>query len=153
MKKYKVEYSSNNSGGSWWLKDKDWKSLEKAGWKINWFGEQDKESLISKLTIEEGRFLGALADRAEKSFEAKSPKEAIGLAVKDWEKITKQEATDEGCNCCGAPHSFSASGKDTNEKYYEYGSGEDLLNFMGFDASKSKRELLESLTPPLGENE
>lgn len=27
-----VEYSSNNSGGSFWLNDKDWKALEKAGW-------------------------------------------------------------------------------------------------------------------------
>ena len=31
-----VEYSSNNSGGSWWLKDEDWKALEAAGWKVVW---------------------------------------------------------------------------------------------------------------------
>ncbi len=30
MKK-KIEYSSNNSGGDWWLKDEDWFALEKAG--------------------------------------------------------------------------------------------------------------------------
>jgi hypothetical protein len=36
----KVEYSSNNSGGSWWLKDKDWYTLEKAGWKVEWYKEE-----------------------------------------------------------------------------------------------------------------
>lgn len=31
-----VEYSSNNSGGDWWLSDDDWKNLESAGWKVKW---------------------------------------------------------------------------------------------------------------------
>lgn len=31
-----VEYSSNNSGGHWWLEDADWKNLEAAGWKVEW---------------------------------------------------------------------------------------------------------------------
>ena len=34
----KVEYSSNNSGGRWWLKDEDWIALEKAGWTVAWGG-------------------------------------------------------------------------------------------------------------------
>jgi hypothetical protein len=34
----KVEYSSNNSGGSWWLKTEDWKALEDAGWNVEWGG-------------------------------------------------------------------------------------------------------------------
>ncbi len=139
MKIYKVEYSSNNSGGSWWLKDKDWKNLEKAGWEIQWVKDTDPTSLLSKIN-KGGRFLGALAHDGEKSFKANSPKEAIGLAIKDWERIIKKDATEEGCNCCGPPHTFTTSKKD---EYYEYASGEELLNFMGFDASKTKRELLE----------
>ena len=31
-----VEYITNNSGGSWWLSDDDWKALEAAGWKVEW---------------------------------------------------------------------------------------------------------------------
>ena len=38
----KVEYSSNNSGGSWWLSDDDWRKLEKAGWEIQWCGRQNQ---------------------------------------------------------------------------------------------------------------
>lgn len=34
----KIEYSTNNSGGDWWLKDKDWKALEAAGWSVVWGG-------------------------------------------------------------------------------------------------------------------
>jgi hypothetical protein len=36
----KVEYSSNNSGGYWWLKDKDWQALEDAGWYVHWGRDQ-----------------------------------------------------------------------------------------------------------------
>lgn len=36
--KYKLEYDSNNSGGDWWLKDKDWAAMEKAGWTVEWGG-------------------------------------------------------------------------------------------------------------------
>jgi len=32
--KMKVEYSENNSGGSWWLEKEQYKSLEEAGWKV-----------------------------------------------------------------------------------------------------------------------
>lgn len=35
----KVEYSSNNSGGGWWLTDKHWQKLEKAGWEVEWGGK------------------------------------------------------------------------------------------------------------------
>jgi hypothetical protein len=49
----KIEYSSNNSGGSWWLSDDDWKKLEDAGWVVEWENE---------------RWLGALAKRASKDF-------------------------------------------------------------------------------------
>lgn len=34
-------YDSNNSGGSWWLKDEDWVSLEDAGWIVHWIHDID----------------------------------------------------------------------------------------------------------------
>lgn len=80
-----VKYRSNNSGGSWWLTDDNWKALEKAGWEVDW---------------EERRWLGALATSATRR----------GLSLKDaiteWVSITGKDPADEGCNCCGAPHDF-----------------------------------------------
>lgn len=80
-----VEYSSNNSGGNWWLADSDWKNLEKAGWEVDW----KKES-----------WLGALATSAIRR--GLSLKEA----VREWASVTGQDPADEGCNCCGQPHNF-----------------------------------------------
>lgn len=97
----KIEYLSNNSGGSWWLSDDDWKKLEAAGWTVEW---------------EEEVWLGALARRASKDFET------VGDAIREFEKVTGQEASDEGCNCCGAPHSFSWEGG--------YACGEDCLEHL-----------------------
>lgn len=117
-----VEYDSNNSGGSWWLSDEDWKALEAAGWKVRWhwmtedyndeeLGDDGLPKLIRK--PEEGgkfswdnakegdRFLGALAMKAWRH----------GLsmlqAADEWEKITGKSSTDAGCACCGQPHRFT----------------------------------------------
>ena len=79
-----VEYSSNNSGGNWWLKDKDWLALEKAGWRVYW----------------ERRFLGARATRASKTFKS------IDTAKDEFSLITGEDTEAEGCSCCGSPHSF-----------------------------------------------
>lgn len=93
----KVKYSSNNSGGSWWLTDDDWFNLEKAGWKIDWY--KDKvDGLFMK--ADEDRFLGALASGATR--EGLSLK----MAMAEWEDITHQSPYEEGCRCCGEPHSF-----------------------------------------------
>lgn len=81
-----VEYSTNNSGGSWWLDDEDWHKLELAGWKVEWKNE---------------RWLGALATRAYR--EGLSYDEAVA----EWESITGEDANDSGCDCCGQPHYFS----------------------------------------------
>lgn len=88
-----VEYTHNNSGGGWWLTDDDWKRLEEAGWKVAWVKG-------TKWTDEDGRFLGSLADGAVR--------EGLTLleAVCEWEGITGQNASEEGCHCCGDPHSF-----------------------------------------------
>jgi hypothetical protein len=75
-----------------------------------------------------GRWLGALAEEAQKDFPT------VGAAVAEWEKITGQNAMDEGCNCCGAPHTFYwGCAVDTDDcgckgphKDYGYASGEQL---------------------------
>ena len=78
-----VEYNANNSGGSWWLSDGDWKALEAAGWKVKWY-----------------RFLGSSAQRATR--QGLSLEEAIA----EWKRVTGQDPEDEGCWCCGPPHNF-----------------------------------------------
>jgi len=94
----KVEYDSNNSGGSWWLNDDQWKALEKAGWVVDW---------------KEDRWLGALATRATR--------EGMGLqeAVAEWESVTGESSTDAGCACCGQPHNFTLY--DDQGKYVDSG--------------------------------
>jgi len=93
-----VEYTSNNSGGSWWLTDEDWKNLEKAGWTVDWA----KTSKHKSKYLDKGgeRWLGALATSAKKEFLS------VDCAIAEWEHITGQSAGDEGCECCGQPHSF-----------------------------------------------
>ena len=78
-----IKYSSNNSGGGWWLNTEDWKALEAAGWLVNW---ED--------------FLGAAATSA--TIEADSVETAIAL----WMWVTDQDSNDPGCECCGQPHNF-----------------------------------------------
>jgi hypothetical protein len=90
-----LEYSSNNSGGSFWLSDEDWKNLEAAGWKVEW---------------QKAHFLGTLATSA--SFECETPDEGIASFV----AVTGQDPWAEGCNCCGAPHHFSYT--DSNGGYH-----------------------------------
>lgn len=81
----KIVYSSNNSGGSWCLSDEDWKNLEAAGWTVEWKNEN---------------WLGALATSASKDFPD------MDSAIREFEEITGHDANDEGCECCGPPHSF-----------------------------------------------
>lgn len=101
MPKFRVEYSSNNSGGRWWLRDRDWIALERAGWAVNWI--RDNEYYKG-----EERFLDALATSASKEYEAVTMSGAERKATADWEDITGAYASDRGCNCCGQPHYFYA---------------------------------------------
>lgn len=114
-----VRYRSNNSGGSWWLKDKDWTALEQAGWKVEWAKDEPNRSFIK-----DGRYMGALAVAA--SFECETP----GDAMRSFEAATGQNVSDEGCNCCGAPHPFSWDGG--------YASGEGCLEYLYPDADRPK---------------
>jgi hypothetical protein len=128
----KIKYDSNNSGGGWWLKDEDWKALEAAGWKVDWYSQQENKMFVNDAG---DRCLGALATSASKDFPS------FGDAIREWEKITGQDASDEGCNCCGAPHAFRV--KDADK--YEYASGEQCLQYLYPDVPKSLREAVERL--------
>lgn len=88
-----VEYSSNNSGGYWWLTDEDWKNLEKAGWEVDW---------------EEGRRMRALATSAKRYGVS------LRVAMAEFEDVTGQSPFDQGCNCCGKPHEFYAYDSEGN---------------------------------------
>lgn len=92
----KVVYSSNNSGGDWWLTDEDWKTLEVAGWKVEWFKDSPNHLMVDA----GGRFLGALADRASKEFKT------LEDGIDEWEVLTGQNHLAHGCDCCGQPHYF-----------------------------------------------
>jgi hypothetical protein len=83
-----VEYSSNNSGGNWWLSDQNWLDLEKAGWEVKWVKGDD-------------RFLGALAMYATKQGTT------LDEAIANWETVTGESSNSLGCECCGTPHSFT----------------------------------------------
>lgn len=86
-----VKYSSNNSGGGWWLTDKHWQDLEQAGWEVAWVKDQPKSHFGS--LDKDGRWLGALAREATRR----------GLrlreAADEWERITGLSATSPGCPC------------------------------------------------------
>ncbi len=101
----KVEYSSNNSGGSWWLSDEDWKALEEAGWVVEWRKN-------SEYADADGRWLGALATSAIR--EGLS----LGDAIAEWESVTGENSADLGCSCCGPPHSFFLETDDGATEYY-----------------------------------
>jgi len=102
----KVSYSSNNSGGRWWLEDADWKALEAASWDVEW--KKDKVGGLGGAD-EDGRWLGALATEASKDFET------MREGVEEWESVVGSDASNEGCNCCGPPHYFSGKNLETGE--------------------------------------
>jgi hypothetical protein len=144
-----IEYDSNNSGGHWWLEDKDWKNLKKAGWLIKWSNldfQYDENGMRIKDSkgfpvLEEskkrlflgrdGRYLGAIAT------EAFVNRDCVKDALLEFEKITGQEVSEEGCNCCGAPHCFSWDGGSC--------SGEGCLAFLYEKVPDNYREAVELL--------
>jgi hypothetical protein len=48
----------------------------------------------------EGRHLGAVATEATKEFTS------VDEAIQEWEEIVGQDASEQGCYCCGQPHYF-----------------------------------------------
>lgn len=103
-----IEYSSNNSGGSWWLTDEDWHALEEAGWTVQW-AKDDTDRTWKDNGGE--RWLGALATRAT------FPGDDMEDAIRSFEKATGQWADDDGCDCCGRPHSFYRLDDDGNWRW------------------------------------
>lgn len=114
-----IEYTANNSGGSWWLSDKNWRDLEKRGWKVLWnshchtFDEAGEMVLgADGLPVfrksrpgdlrhgEGGRWLGALAMYAYRAGYTEDQ------AKREFQEITGQDPDEAGCPCCGQPHSF-----------------------------------------------
>lgn len=96
-----VTYSTNNSGGYWWLSDDDWRALEAAGWEVAWTAKP---------------FLGASATSA--TLRNTTMREAI----ESWEAATGQMSNALGCSCCGTPHNFSSDdGEYYSPSYAEYG--------------------------------
>lgn len=142
-----IEYSSNNSGGSWWLKDEDWNALESNGWRVLWIKDEKPIELGGHRFFradDNGRWLGALATKAQKDFPS------VGDAIREFEKLTKQDASDEGCNCCGAPHHFqwgrAVSDYDgPNDAEYGFCSGSECLSHLFDKVPSSLREATERL--------
>ena len=144
----KITYRSNNSGGYWWLKDEDWKKLEEAGWEVIWGGRYfcftrfstfspplGKAGLCDKgkncpghrkydsaEEVGEDRYIGALAVEASKEFSS------VREGLEEFEKITKQNISDEGCNCCGEPHHFSW--EDAEGEHEGGCGGESCLEYL-----------------------
>lgn len=105
----KIEYSSNNSGGSWWLNDEQWKALEAAGWTVDWVKNYDDER---KKWIDGERWLGALAKEAYKD-----GVDSMREGVSSWENATGACSTDAGCPCCGQPHNFTFMGDNGEHEF------------------------------------
>ncbi len=108
----RLKYSSNNSGGEWWVSDEGWRALEANGWTVEWFTTSKFSDVLEP--DKDGRWLGALAKNAFKDGFS-SWKEALD----EWERLTGCDALSAGCPCCGPPHSFSFI--DDNGKVLESG--------------------------------
>jgi hypothetical protein len=153
-----VTYKSNNSGGHWWLNDKKWLVLEAAGWTVEWGGSyfcgkpephakeetcHDHRRFDSLAELEasgkDGRWLGAAATSASKDFPS------LADAIREWESVVGLDASDEGCNCCGAPHSFSVENPPKNMKYDQaHASGDECARVL-LGGPSTYRDALEEL--------
>jgi len=89
VKAFEVDYSENNSGGSWWLLRESYDALVAAGW-------------TRGRAAYDGTTRGA-----SKVFFAVSEDAAYDAAVAEWTALTGGNATATGCECCGSPHYFS----------------------------------------------
>lgn len=115
----KLVYSSNNSGGSFWLKERDWKALEAAGWVLI-----ERKSPL---------FLGQKYTEAYKMIEY----DEILKTIAEFFDVTGQNIFDFGCSCCGAPHSFRA--EDENEERIKYYSQQDASELL-YETIRKRRE-------------
>ena len=118
----KVEYSSLNSGGEWWLTDRHWEALEDDGWVVqwghqNWCSTHNEHNICEDLRLPcPGHGLvGSLAEVSEKErwLEAAAVSaildgvRSVEEAISRWDDAIGFNANEEGCRCCGQPHNFS----------------------------------------------
>lgn len=135
-----LAYSTNNSGGSWWLQDRDWEALDRAGWVVHWIHDWNdpshthSEDITSEWARDNHshgymdelvavkpsgeRWLGALAKSAAVTVGPDGVYADADAAVHAFELLTNSTASDEGCNCCGPPHSFTYVDDEGNDHYW-----------------------------------
>lgn len=143
----KIIYSSYSDYKHWPLSHQDWLNLEKNGWSVDWFANMqekpvsirefdclDSDSKWSKVKID--ILQGVWAISASKDFKS------IGDAIREFEKITKQDVS-ETVPFSLSPHCFFVETERRSDFCY---SGENLLRFLfKKHTKKTKRQLLEML--------
>lgn len=77
-----IRYSSNNSGGSFWLSEADWDALRDAGWEVDEPGMWGEPTGAYRFGV------------------------SMDEAIDEFDRVTRQYSDDEGCDCCGPPHNF-----------------------------------------------
>ena len=128
----RLEYSSNNSGGEWWLTHKDWKAMDDHGWTVEWGGMWFCGSGMNMSTAgdptypfepcADGKCTGHprhlnyeeavdACERGDCFLDAVATAAYIittnsEQTIREWEDYTGQNAEDSGCDCCGPPHNF-----------------------------------------------
>jgi len=90
-----VEYQSNCSGGAYHMTDKNWKDLEAAGWKVNWYAGVDRDKRNKEDYL-----------RNELALTATREGFMLYSAIDEWEDITGLNRIDTECTCCGQNHDF-----------------------------------------------
>lgn len=119
-KKYTVEYSSNNSGGHWWLTTEQWINLEKAGWEVIWGGYKfckggNVRDGCSKEECSGHKRFNSFKEMTKRdtwldsyATDASVQADSLEDAIAQWEDITGENSKAQGCHCCGQPHNFNA---------------------------------------------
>lgn len=79
-----IQLHCNNSGGRWWLNEKDEQGLIVEGWLLHFTD-----------------FLGLHIDYAF------LPNVSMQQALHSFSMATRYQGTERGCSCCGRPFSFS----------------------------------------------
>ena len=120
----KIQYRTNNSGGSYWLNKRHWDALVADGWRIHDNG-YSREPHDATLDCE--------SDGEDESFLE---------AVTRWERATGMNASDEGCNCCGPPHTFQLA--DDGPGWESY-SGQSILMLKYPDGPTSLEDALKEI--------
>jgi hypothetical protein len=118
-----VEYTTNNSGGSFWLSDQKWLDLEQAGWTVMWGEHYDDSTkqVVRYASYQDlvaagpkARFLNTAARRALIMLpDLPIPDSVLERLAKDvWGIATGMDPDAKGCDCCGPPHAFYVTNEE-----------------------------------------